>query len=283
MKICFARLLLFISLIAVCSFVPPFKTARADDNTYSLKRIYHAGDKDRYHVNIVVQGTYQPEGLLAKPMKVQEELDAVVEEDTKEVRPDGTIILESRIISGVTKSDQGTVKLDTIGKPVVTGWGADGKIIQPTGDPSAAAQIVQMDTLPGIDLKLPHPMKIGDQAPFQLACGFTNDQKITGTIQMVALVDKVGDYKGKAVELKLTGNGMVAAHVGDVYKPDPNHPNQMIPTLVKNEDQSFKLETTTYVDPVTGKTISISGKLTSPKFTNISDVTITYTRQLLTK
>lgn len=274
--------LLFLSFIALSAFALPGKWARADD-TYTLSRVYHAGDKNRYHVDIVVEGTYQPEGLLAKPMKVRQEIDAVIEQDTKEVRPDGTIILESRIISGVEKSDQGTVKLDTINKPVVTGWGSDGKIIQPTGDPDAAAQIVQLETLPGIGLKLPHPMKVGDQAPFELACGFTNDQKITGNIQLIGLVDKIGDYKGKAVELKLTGNGMVVAHTGDVYKPDPNHPDQMLPTMVKNEDQSFKLDTTTYVDPVTGKTISVTGKLTSSKFTNITDVTITYSRQLLTK
>jgi hypothetical protein len=273
-------IILSFNLFFLCALM---RLSSADD-TYSLKRIYKAGDVDRYQVSIKVEGTYTPEDVPgAKSRKVMQEITGILLQKTREVRNDGSIILDTQIESGSTKSDEGQQSLDTIGKSVVTGWDKDGNPYRPIGDSQAIADILQLETLPGLNIKLPHPMKIGDEAPFELACGFTNDQKITGTIQLVSLEKKVDNYSGSGVKVKMTGAGAIVAYAGTDMEKDPKDPTKMIPKMIKNEKQSFKLDVSSLVDPVNGKTIQLDGKLSSPRFANISDVTITYKRYLLKK
>ena len=253
----------------------------------SLNRVYKLGDKDRYKVNITVEGSYMPAGETTRKT-IKSEINAVKEEETKEMRADGSILLVNTLVSGKLMIDGQEETMRGVGGSSVTGWDKNGFPFKPYGTPEVTAAMTQLDGLPGLFFRVDHNMNIGDELHYEIPVGLTKEQCIRETITLTALQKPQGDSSSEILKVLCRGDGQTMAGTVEYekdkkkivwqVKKDKQTEEWLVPSMVRNVLQNLHVETTTLLDARTRKAIQVDGKITSARFGELENVTITYKR-----
>jgi len=223
--------------LALASFAFCASTAGALEDTYSLKRVYKAGEIDKYKTVI----TMEADTPMGTPISFTYTI--LTTEKVLEVKPDGSAVVETRVDNAKVKikdidrelddNSVVTVTIDKNGKETKREGGGD--------DQRGAA--VKMLGLARFSSMPPHALKNGEAWKYEIPAADDKSPKTTGS---VTLLGKEKPEGGDRELLKVKCFTTVT-------------------TPSKTGDTKLEMLSTIFVEPVTGKPLDVdvvgNGKL----------------------
>lgn len=204
------------------------------EDSYSIKRVYKAGEVDRYKMSFTIEGN------------VQAEVNLVIKESTKSVKDDVATV-ETTIESGKIKFGGQDAPFPQAGQ--TTSRNIDvktGKVVGAQGQ--AGGPLGRLSSLTN-NLGIPdHPVKIGEEIKFDSPVNEGKD-KVTGTLKVLGLEPKSADVTVDTVKLNAVVN--LPAEMGE----------------------KLKVDATAFVEPGTGKQLKLDATVTG-KMPMLGDATV---------
>jgi len=226
------RSFVFVAALALCS-----SAVAAPDETYSLKRVYKAGEIDKYKTVITMEAENPPGTAISFTYTI------LTTEKVLEVKPDGSTVVETRVDNAKVKikdidrelddNSVVTVTIDKNGKETKREGGGD--------DQRGAS--VKMLGLARFSSMPPHALKTGEAWKYEIPASDDKSPKTTGS---VTLIGKEKPEGGGSEVLKVKCFTTVT-------------------TPSKTGDTKLEMLSTILVDPATGKPLDVdvvgNGKL----------------------
>lgn len=210
----------------------------AAQESYSLKRVYKAGETDRYKTVI----TMEAEGPMG-PFTF--EFTILTTEKVKDVKPDGSAVVETTVESGKLKakdverelndSSTFTTTIDKTGKETRSEAG------EPTAGKSQRGPAVMMLGLARAAMIPPRTLKVGEEWKYDIPATDAKSSKTTGSVTLVGLVGV--ERKTEAIP----ADALKVKCVTVVTSPGPMG------------DTRLQITSTVLLDPANGKSLDIQG------------------------
>jgi hypothetical protein len=222
---------------------PQWAAAAGRQETYNLRRVYKAGDVDRYRMTMVVVG----EGLRVTT-------DLIVTERVKEVKPDGTATVLTTIESGTMDYNGRVSPFPMNGQTVASTVDRNGRVLKREGAAGALD-----DALGAASAGLPdRPVRIGEQIRLETP---PDDDKSSDravvTLTVVGKEKRGGDLSSDAIRVNTSATRRV---------------------LTPDGPQSVTITGTAYIECGAGKTLKIEGTVKGVLPPPLGKATITFTR-----
>lgn len=202
-------------------------------DAYHLRRVYKAGETDKYKTTIAIQGS-NPMGGGA--MKV--ELTLLMTETTKEVKEDGTVTVVTTIESGTVNFNGMEQSLPNQGQTITTTFDKSGKLVKEEGAPGVLGGMLGFTRVGAMPDR---PLRVGEEWKFDIPINEAKQQRVKGTVTLLSLEKKSEDVPIDTLKIR---------SVVDT------------PLTTPQGDQQMHLEATTFVEPGTGKAIKVEGVIT---------------------
>ena len=240
----------FVSTVIVLSAVCIPFAAKADE-TYTIRQKYKVGDVDKFKTHMVI------EGIIAV------EVDIMNEETVKSVKEDGTVTIESKVISSKVVMNGAEMKLpgQDAGTVSTSSYDKDGKMVKRDGGGGGgrgAAGIMGLarpSYLPEKSMKAREEFKIDVSNKDGEAI-----QSTKGTVTVVGLEKAVKEINADAVKVKIVTDSVISSPMGDT----------------KPHTEGF-----VYVDPVSGKMLLFKANLSGIQVPNLGEAKVAITRTLI--
>jgi hypothetical protein len=223
---------------------------RAQDS-YVLKRVYKAGEKDRYRTTITVEGQ-NPSG---DGSAVKIDIALVTTETTQEIKPDGTITLVTTVVDGTINANGQERPFPGAGETITTTLDKNGKPIKVEGGQGQLAPLLNMTRFNAGGLQ-DRALKVGQDYKFEIPTGEDKNRKTTGVITLSGKEPKCDEVPVETLKVKGTVDTLLP---------------------LQQEDTPAHIVATAFVEPGTGKTLKIEGTITG-KLGLLGDVKLTFKR-----
>ncbi|MCC6730330.1 MAG: hypothetical protein IT208_13415 [Chthonomonadales bacterium] len=226
------------------------QSASAQEASYSLKRVYRQGEVDRYRTIIHVEQQTAPAG--SAPIVLVMTLTTT--ETTREVKPDGGVVLENRLDSAVVSLNGKEEPLPGPGQAVtLTTLDKDGKPVrQETTGQTGIAPLIAM-TRPAF--LIPRPLKVGEQLKLRLPEGPETAKTLDVSITLVELAKKAQELPSDALRVKSVADGVLPGAAGA---------------------QRLHAEMTSLMEPEGARLLRVDGTVTGLVFPQIGPARMTF-------
>lgn len=234
----------FLSILSVAAAlaVAALSAAGAQE-TYNLRRVYRAGDQDRFRMTTVIQG----EGVDVKTA-------LVIVEKVKDVKPDGTAIVVTTIESGTMEVNGQVSPFPGNGQSVTTTVDRNGKVVKREGLAGALD-----DVLASGSAALPdRQVRIGERIKVETPIGAGRD-----AAKGIVTIDVVGKEKPGA-DLPVETIKVTTATTKPVATPEGAEP--------------VSITGAAYIEPGTGKVLKMVGTVKGTLPPPLGKATVTFTR-----
>jgi hypothetical protein len=236
-------------VVALCALSATSVPAVADDS-YMLKRVYKSGDIDKYKTVINVDG---------QGGAIKVDITIVTTETVKDVKPDGTVTLETVINSGTLSFGGNEMPLPGVNTaPVLTTFDKNGKPVEKPGAPKRDKSAAMMMSATRPSFAPDKAMKIGDEWKFDNSktADAKTDPIARGTVTVMGLEKAGADVAVDTVKVKIVTDTTVP---GD--------------TPVKAHMDGNAL-----IEPGTGKTLMATGTVTGLSLPQLGEANMKFTR-----
>ena len=220
------------------------------DETFVLKQKYKKGDVDRCKTVMAIEGT------------ITVDVNIVVQETILEAKDDGTVVIETKVISSklLVMGNEQDLPGQAPGSISVVTYDKSGKAIKKDGGstsrgPTGMAGLARPGFLPNT------PLKVGEVYKFDISQKLDEQsQSSKGSITVVGLEKASGDLKTDSIKAKIVADVVMSGPMGDMNP----HTDGFI-----------------YVHPESGKMLSFKATITGMQIPNLGDAKINITRTLM--
>jgi len=195
--------------------------------THSLRRVYKAGETDRYRLTMRLERG-----------EVKLDLTLQMTETTKEARPDGSSVIELSMDSGEMTLNGTEVPIPNIGQKMTFRVDKDGKPIkdeQPADPDSPLATIMALARSSSMPDR---PVKVGETIKVEVPVEGGRDRKLVAQFTLVGTEKRSAEVPMDTLKVKTAIEGLV---------PTPDG------------DQNLKIDATSLYEPGTGKVVRVEG------------------------
>jgi hypothetical protein len=244
-------------LIAAVALTWSVAGAHADDG-YLLKRVYKAGDSEKFKTTLKIQSGSEDGNPAAKL-----EVTILGSETVKEVKADGSTVLEMKVEKSTVNFGGQERELPGSGQTTTTVIGKDGQIIPDKKTAGASGGVNPSQMLAFIrPLTFPDKaLKAGDEHKFETKS--TEDgkpgQSVKGVMTVVSFEKKDAELPADAVKVKMVVDATVPGQDG-------------------MSTQNIHVDGHTWIEPGTGRTVLTTGNVTGIKIPTFGDATVEFKR-----
>ncbi|HSV72218.1 MAG TPA: hypothetical protein VLH79_00465 [Chthonomonadales bacterium] len=195
--------------------------------SHSLRRVFRAGETDRYRLTMNLERG-----------EVKLDLTLQMTETTREVRNDGSIVIEMTMDSGSMLLNGTEVPIPNVGQKVTFSVDKDGKPIkgeQPIDSESPLATVMALarsSSLPD------RPIRVGETVRVEVPIEGSRDRKLAAQFTLVGIERRSEEVPVDTLRVRSVIEGLV---------PTPDG------------DQNLKIEATSLYEPGTGKVVRVEG------------------------
>lgn len=226
--------------------------ARAADDTYALKPVYKAGEVERYRTVI----TY----VVDTPMGVsQREVTIDTTETTRDVKPDGTATVETKVDSAKANLDGSQQEVGGGGETLTTVYDSAGRVVKQEGgfQPGSAAQMLNIARAV---FAPEHPLKLGEAYKYSSeAKTDAGTRRVSGVLTAVGIEKKSADVPVDVLRVNNASDTVIAAPTGE---------------------QKMHADGYWLIDLANSKPVKLQGKITGIR-SGTSSVTLLFSRTRL--
>jgi hypothetical protein len=200
------------------------------DDEYNLIRVFKTGEVDRYRTKLKIEGN---KGTI--------EINLVTTDTVKEVKPDGSYTIQTRIDSGTLNIGGSTSPFAGVGQAVITTFDRAGKMLKTESAGNDRGKgLAELIGITRLNFTNTDGLKIGETRKFDVPMG-EGGQKAFGTIKILKLEKPGNEIKVETVRV------------------------QTLATLSGPTDSTAKpvrLDSTSLVDPRTAVVHKLTGSAT---------------------
>jgi len=229
--------------------LPGVLPARADE-TYTLRRVYRTGEKDRYRTNIQIESDKPVEGTARKI-----EFTLTTTETTKEVRDDGTVVVAITLdpVKAHVDGDERTISDAPV--TITTTYDKIGKILRQEGGSGPLVMIASLLNTARVNFTQERPLRIGEERKTEVPTGRGSQSTVKSVLSLLGWEKKNDEIPVDTLRIK---------SVVDSPAPQGN--------------QKVHMEVTAFVEADTGKPLKVDIMLTGTQFGPLPDARITIKR-----
>ncbi len=221
----------FVQSVGIASCVLPAKSGvTLADDEYNFIRVYKSGDVDKYRTKVKVEGT---KGTI--------EINLVTTDTVKDVKSDGSYVIQTKIDSGTLTIGESTNPFAGVGQTISTTFDRTGKM-QKTDSASSGrgGGVAELIGITRLNFTSTDGLKMGETRKFELALGESGSQKAVGSIKVVKLEKPGNEVKVESVKVQTTA--VVSGKTTPGEKP-------------------VRLDTTSLVDPKSAVVYKLTGSV----------------------
>jgi hypothetical protein len=229
---------LLVGALALWATAVAPRPARAED-TYALKRVYKAGETDRYKTVMTMEAE-TPQGA----MKV--ETTMVMSHTTREMKEDGTVVVVRKVESGTINFNGMERPLPTVGQETTLTLDKTGKVVkQEGGDPPGRPGFGRMLNLTNVNVYPDHPLKIDEEWKFEFQPEEESKEKVKGILKILGVEPKSDEVPAETLKVNI---------------------KMEVPVSTPQGNTVVKVDVTTLVEKETGKELKSDGTVTGVQF-----------------
>lgn len=221
--------------------------AMAQD-AYTIKRVYKAGEVDRYKIAVKVASS-----------TLSIDIAMTMTEKTKEVKDDGTVVVTTSLDSGMMSMGGTDIPMPNEGQTFTITMDKTGKVIKQEGADSKNPVNSMMSMM-----RNPTPtcaLKVGEEVKTDIPIG-DDKQKMSVVMKLIGVEKKSAEIPVDTLKVKSQADGAL---------PVPNGP------------QNVKVDTTSWFEIGTGKMLKVEGTVTGLNMAELGgDAKVTFKRIRLT-
>jgi len=212
-------------VLAAAALMAPVASAQ---DAYTIKRVYKAGEVDRYKVAVKVASS-----------TLTVDITMTMTEKTKEVKDDGTVIVTTSLDSGMMSMGGTDIPMPNEGQTFTVTMDKDGKIVKQEGADNKSP-VGSMMSMMRTNPTPSRALKVGEEVKMDVPIG-ENKQKMAVTLTLLGVEKKSAEIPVETLKVKSMADGAI---------PIPSGP------------QNVKVDTTSWFEVGTGKLLKIEGTVT---------------------
>jgi hypothetical protein len=241
-------------LLAAVGLAAFTATQSVADDTYLLKRVYRAGEVEKFKTTLNIES-----GMEAGAQQVKLLVTILGSDTVKEVKSDGSVVLETKLEKSTLTVGGNERELPGSGQTLTTVLDKDGVIVPDKnaapGERGPAQMLAFTRAHPFPDKSL----KVGDEHKFERET--KDDGKVVssvkGTMTLVGFERQSVDVPADSVKVKVVVDATVPAQEGT---------------------QKIHIDGHYWVESGTGRVVAQTGKVTGFKLPTLGDATLEFKR-----
>jgi hypothetical protein len=245
------------SLLAAVTALSGVAAHSAIDDGFVLKRTYRAGDVERFKTTLNIQS-----GAEAGAQPVKLEVTIIGTESVKEVRADGSTVLETKMEKSIVNVGGQERENPGSGEVITTIINKEGQIVpaKTTGSAGGGNTSQMLAFTRGFAFP-DKPMRAGDEHKFESKSmdGDKTTQTVKGVLTVVGLEKRGKELPADAVKVKV---------LVDATIPGPEG----------TEAQNIHVDGHSWIEPGEGKSVMTAGKVTGFRIPTLGNATMEYKR-----
>jgi hypothetical protein len=216
-------------ICAVVAFASPVSA----QESYTIKPVYKAGETDRYRLIASIDARSEN-----GPVKLV--LTFITSETTKEVKANGTVVVQTKIESGTLNLD-GRESAHGAGEVITTTLDKDGRVLKQEGVQAQTTGIANLLALTRVQGLPSEKLKIGDEHKYEVPAAQGSKAVAKGVVILQGIEPKSSSFPTDTLRVKV---------ISDVPAPSGG------------PDDKLHLDLLILVEPDTGKALKLDGTLT---------------------